>query len=648
MTEDAIPTDDTQPAPPATPVEPPAAEAAPEPGPLAKAQPADAPAAASDSGAVDTGRRIDPSRLQVRGPKGGAQKTRMRDKGQRPPRPVAEGEADAAAAAAPAEGDGEQQKKRRRRRPKRRVVEKDELYEKREPAVRGDDAMPKGMPPRVKHIPVDDTGGKSFAELLAETDAPERQQLGVGDRVEGEVVMVGSDSVFVALGPGLEATLGLAEVMDEEGRPTVSAGDTVQAYVTSLRGGTVVLSKTLGRHGFDPAMLEEAKQSGLPVEGQVTGHNKGGLEVSLLGARGFCPLGQADLGYVEDPAAMVGKTYAFLVTEVKSNGKEIVLSRKALLLKEREEKRQLTLESLRVGDRREGVISRVQPFGAFVDLGGVDGLIPVSELSFGRIDDPSSVVHVGQRVNVEVLKIEPDPKRTHKDGTPELRIGLSLKHALTDPFDQHEDELREGRNLTGRVVRLKPFGAFVELLSPGSGLEGLVHISEITDRRIGTPGEVLSEGDEVTVRVLNVDRAQRRIGLSIKDAELPELMPGETPSAAAQRAGWRRGASVTGMVDRIERYGVFVNVEGLGSALLPASESGVPRGQDLGKALPLGTELELLVIDVDERGRAKVSLTAREREDERALVKSYASDTTSSGGGGLGTFGDLLKAKLNK
>jgi small subunit ribosomal protein S1 len=647
MTEDATPTDGADQAAPQDPAAPAAEASTPPPAEHAASERPPAPAApaeASDTGAVDTGRRIDPSTLSVRPPKGGKNKTRLRARGDKPNRPASEGDAPAdAAQGAPDAGDGEQKKKRRRRRPKRRVVEKDELYEKREAKGRGEDAMPKGMPPRVKHTPIDDSGGKSFAELLAETDAPERQRVSVGDRVEGEVVMVGSDSLFVALGPGLEATMGLAEVMDDDGNVTVAAGDTVQAYVTSLRGGTVVLSKTLGRHGFDPAVLEEAKASGLPVEGQVTGHNKGGLEVSLLGARGFCPLGQADLGYVEDPAAMVGKTYTFVVTEVKGNGKEIVLSRKALLLKEREEKRQQTLESLQVGDRREGVVSRVQPFGAFIDLGGVDGLIPVSELSFGRIDDPASVVQVGQRVTVEVLKIEPDPKRSG-----ELRIGLSLKHALQDPFDQFEDELREGRNLTGRVTRLKPFGAFVELLAAGSGLEGLVHISEITDRRIGTPGEVLSEGDEVTVRVLNVDRAQRRIGLSIKDAALPELLPGESASDAAQRAGWRRGAKVTGMVDRIERYGVFVNVEGLGGALLPASESGVPRGQDLGKALPLGTELELLVIDVDDRGRAKVSRTAREREEERALVKSYASDNKASGGGGLGTFGDLLKAKLNK
>jgi len=216
-------------------------------------------------------------------------------------------------------------------------------------------------------------------------------------------------------------------------------------------------------------------------------------------------------------------------------------------------------------------------------------------------------------------------------------------------------QLSPGAQLVGRVSRLEAFGAFVELFP---GVEGLVHVSELTDRRVRHPEDVLKPDEHVQVRVKDVDLARRRISLSMRDAtgDAPAT-EAEAPVKAPKR-GLARGTRVIGVVDRIERYGVFVNLfadgadpassEQLGTALMPAVETGTPRGADLGKAFPLGSQVSALVTDIDDRGRLKVSKTAREQADERALVDQYKQDKGGIGKAGLGTFGDLLKARIGK
>jgi small subunit ribosomal protein S1 len=490
-----------------------------------------------------------------------------------------------------------------------------------------------------------------FAAMLAETGPIDRVDVRVGDKVRATCVHIGSETVFFQLSRTQEAQVNLAELLDDEGTLKIALGDEIDAFVVGLSEG-IQLSTKLGKDQIDVGMLEQARVAQMPVQGTVSGVNKGGLEVTLAGAaRGFCPIGQADINFVDDPQSLMGKTLSFLVRDVKENGRNIVLSRKALLEKERKEQAQKLLATLAVGQQVKGTVTRIQPFGAFADLGGIDGLIPISELGWGHVKDPGEVLKVGDQVTVEVRRIEPDEKRKGQ-----LRISLSLKAAQPDPFLAHLDALHPGAMLVGTVKKLETFGAFIELWP---GVQGLAHISEIADRRIGHPRDVLNVDEEVQVRVLDADPGTRRISLSLKEAPaaLDEPGPGEERADRASRAdrprGPRigRGTQVEGVVDRIERYGVFLKldpVDGkeLGSAFLPASETGTPRGSDLGKALPLGTRLQVLVIEVDDRGRLKVSKTAREQAEERALVEQYKSD--KKGGGGLGTLGDLLKQKLGK
>ena len=504
-----------------------------------------------------------------------------------------------------------------------------------------------GMAPIV--VKRDDDVG-DFASMFEEAGGVDHRSVRIGDKIRAKVVHIGSDSVFFEVSKTQQAHSPRGEFLDDKtGELTIDVGDSVDAFVIGMQDG-LVISPKLGRDQIDVGMLEEAKASSIPVDGTITGVNKGGFEISLGGStRGFCPTGQIDINFIEDPASLVGKTFSFLVREVKEKGRNVVLSRRSLLEKERVEKSKKLLETLAIGSVIDGVVTRIQPFGAFVDLGGIDGLVPVSELSHGRVASPGDVVQVGEHVRVEVTRMEDDPKRPGQ-----LRIALSMKAMQTDPLVARMGDLHPGAEFVGRVVRLETFGAFIELFD---GIEGLVHISEISDRRIRHPEDVLKEDERVQVRVKDVDLARRRVSLSMRDASNDtveaDAVESGAPRAAKPRLG--RGTKVIGVVDRIERYGVFLNLfaedsngegEQLGSALMPAVETGTPRGSDLGKAFPIGTKVPVLVIDVDDRGRIRASKTGREQAEERAVVDQYKTDKGAGGKAGLGTFADLLKAKL--
>jgi small subunit ribosomal protein S1 len=646
----------------------------------------------STSGAVDTGRRIDPALLArgapslrrggraappeeaIRAPDG-AEATPPGIRVVTPQRrgPVLDAAAIAARAAtseAPAEGEAPAAERPRRddRGPRRdggapggRGGERGPGGGGGRPGGRRDDrgrGAPEKKEARVESGPRIDYSGMApivvqrdedigdFAAMFEATGKVENKRFRIGDRVKATVVHVGSDSVFFEISRTQQAHAARGDFLDDKsGEITVKVGDVVDAFVTELQNG-VVLSSKLGRDQIDVTMLQEAKSAGIPVDGTITGVNKGGFEVELGGnSRGFCPTGQIDVNFVEDPQSMLGKTLHFLVKEVKEGGKNVLLSRRALIEKERKEQAKKLLEKLAVGLVVDGTITRIQPFGAFVDLGGLDGLIPVSELSYGRIGSPEEVVKVGQQVTVEVLRIEEDPKRPGQQ-----RIGLSMKAHLTDPLVEHTADLAPDTQLVGRITRLEAFGAFVELFP---GVEGLVHVSEITDRRIRHPEDVLQVNEHVQVRVKEVDLDRRRVSLTMKES-MGEPVAVEAPQAARAPAKPRlgRGTRADGVVERIEKFGVFVNLfadgsggagESLGSALMPASETGTPRGSDLGKAFPIGSKVAVLVIDIDDRNRLKVSKTAREQAEERAVVDQYKTDKSGGGKAGLGTFGDLLK-----
>lgn len=361
----------------------------------------------------------------------------------------------------------------------------------------------------------EDDKGPSFAELFEQSDGARSKgsrRPRVGDIVSGRVVALSQESVFVELGAKAEGIIDRAELSDDDGELSVSIGDTVQARVADAREGHILLRTRAARGQDASAELAHAKEHGLAVEGTVSAVIKGGVEVMIGAVRAFCPISQLDSHYVEDPGAFVGRKLEFRVTQYekgRGGAPNVVISRRALLEAQAAEQAAETRAKLEVGAVVPGTVTALKDYGAFVDLGGLEGMLHISELGFERVGHPSEVLSVGQKVEVQVKSIEPatDPRRSE-------RIGLSLKALQQDPWESYTAQLREGQRLSGEVVRVENFGAFVAL---SGGIEGLVHVSELTaERRVRHAREVVSVGQQVDVCVLGVDPERRRISLSMK------------------------------------------------------------------------------------------------------------------------------------
>lgn len=358
-------------------------------------------------------------------------------------------------------------------------------------------------------------GEEDFATLLAASEATEstRGKIAIGDVVRGRVIAMGQTTAFVGIGGKGEAVIDLAEFRDPEtGEVALAVGDQLEASVVDdgSGSGAIVLKRTLGRGGHLPAELEQALAHRIPVEGVVTGENKGGFDVQVGGVRAFCPASQIDRRR-GDAAQYIGQRLCFRITKIEAGGRNVVVSRRDLLEEEAAALAAQTWERLQVGAVVQGTVTSLRDFGAFVDLGGVEGLIHVSELGHGRVGHPSEMLTVGQVVEVQVVKL--DPVAANEAPVARRQIGLSLKALAPDPWSTVKERFLPGAMVRGVVRRLEPFGAFVEI---APGLDGLVHVSKLVlDRRVSHPRQVLSVGQEVEVSILGVDTEKHRISLSM-------------------------------------------------------------------------------------------------------------------------------------
>ena len=322
------------------------------------------------------------------------------------------------------------------------------------------------------------------------------------------ITTIGKDAVFVDVGGKSEGVLGRDQVVNDDGSLRVKVGDTVEARVSDDRGGTLQLRIKLGRGPEARSELVQAMELGIPVEGKVTGAIKGGLEVEVAGVRGFCPASQANARFVADLTTMIGQVLEFRITQYERGN--LVLSRRALLEEENAKKAAELRGRLEVGAILPGKVVGFIPAGAFVDLGGIEGMIHVSQLGYGRVDKPEDVLTLGQDVQVQVLKVEP------AEAGKKPRIGLSLKTLQADPWAEATRDLPVGGRMTGQITRLTDFGAFVQV---APGVEGLVHISELgAGKRINHPKEVVAVGQQVEVTILSLDLEKHRLSLSIEGA----------------------------------------------------------------------------------------------------------------------------------
>ncbi len=364
-------------------------------------------------------------------------------------------------------------------------------------------------PPSPPSSSSDESEGGEFARLLATDAARQKAPPKRGEEVTGTLVQIGEVDSFVDCGGRNELPIATAELRQEDGSLKYQVGDTIKARVQKS-GDDFRLTIGLKLRGQDFAVLQRAHADHAPVEGTVRRTNKGGFTVDLAGFRAFCPYSQIDLHRVDDPDSFVGRKFTFRIIELAESGRNIVISRRVLLQEERETLAVQTRQNLTLGDVLEGTVTRLAPFGAFVDIGGLEGLVHISQISHERVQDTASVLQVGQRVKVKVLEIQ-----NLGEGRRE-RISLSMKALTTDPWPETAKNLQVGGEVTGHVTRLTDFGAFVELQP---GVEGLIHISELARRRILHPREVVAEGEEVPVRILDVDLDRRRISLSLKQSQ---------------------------------------------------------------------------------------------------------------------------------
>lgn len=350
-----------------------------------------------------------------------------------------------------------------------------------------------------------ETEEESFADLF-ERSQKDAGRLEPGAKVEATVLQIAKDWVFLDTGRKGEGILDIKEVLDADGNVTVKVGDKVTAWFLSSRNNEMRFTTKVGAgsgQSAGNAQLEEAFAAGIPVEGVVEKEVKGGFEVKVAGSRAFCPFSQIALRRVEDTAALLGKHMSFKITEYSEKGRNIVLSHRALLEEEQQAQKEALKETLKVGDRVKGTVTSLRDFGAFVSIGAVEGLLPVSEVAWARVNHVSDVLSVGQEVEVVIKGIDWDKNR----------ISFSLKDTLADPWEEAAGAFPEGSYQNGKVARLTPFGAFVTL---AAGVDGLIHISKLgAGKRIQHPREVLAEGQEVEVKVESVDREAKKISLSL-------------------------------------------------------------------------------------------------------------------------------------
>jgi small subunit ribosomal protein S1 len=448
-----------------------------------------------------------------------------------------------------------------------------------------------------------------------------------GQTIQGTIVAFGHDVAFVDVGGKGEAVVELDELKNEDGVLEVAVGDRIHAVVVSASGG-LTLSRKLARGAATDRQLMEAFHAHLPVEGKVEREVKGGYDVRIGRQRAFCPMSQIDIARTIDRAGHIGRVYSFRITDYREGGRNIVVSRRALLEQERQARADEVRRSIVPGAVLKGRVVSVREYGAFVDLGGgIQGLLHVSDMEWSRVSDAAQAVAVGDEITVKVLRVD---EATQK-------IALGVKQLSEDPWLMVPGTFEVGQVRTGRVTRIAEFGAFVEL---APGIEGLAHASMFPPT--GTPrgwAKSVPVGMTAPFEILSIDPEARRIGV----APVPEGSTRESEAVASSNEVVP-GARVTGKVERLENFGVFLFLAPGRTGLMPLSETGVAREGDVAKAFPIGSDVEVVVLEVDPSGRRiRVSRKAVRDAQEADELREYHERAEAAPAEGFGSLADKLR-----
>ncbi|MGQ9859807.1 MAG: 30S ribosomal protein S1 [Thermodesulfobacteriota bacterium] len=422
-------------------------------------------------------------------------------------------------------------------------------------------------------------------------------QLQEGDLVQGRVVHVGKEHVMVDVGYKCEGQIPIQEFQGEDGAITVKEGDMIEVLLESRddEEGEIILSKSKADKIKIWEEVRRAYEGGGWVEGRVVGRVRGGLSVDI-GVLAFLPGSQVDIRPVRNLERFIGQTHRFKVLKYNRRRSNIVLSRRALLEEERALLREKTLSTLQEGMLVKGVVKNITEYGAFVDLGGVDGLLHITDMSWGRVKHPSEVVQVGQELEVKVLQFDKEKEK----------VSLGLKQTTQDPWISVEERYPVGSRHVGRVASVTDYGAFVEM---EKGVEGLVHVSEMSwTKRLRHPSKVVSVGDEVEVVVLGVDPGRRRISLGMK-----QLKPNPWVTVAEK---YPVGTILQGRIRNITEFGIFIGLdEGIDGMVHVSDISWTKRIRHPGEVFKKGQEVQAIVLHIDQENE-RFSLGIKQLEPD--------------------------------
>ncbi|HLU19098.1 MAG TPA: 30S ribosomal protein S1 [Pusillimonas sp.] len=440
------------------------------------------------------------------------------------------------------------------------------------------------------------TGGESFADLFAES--LKNQDMKSGEVISAEVVRIDHNFVVVNAGLKSEALIPVEEFLNDQGELEVEAGAFVSVAIDSLENGygDTILSRDRAKRLSAWLQLEQALESGELVNGTITGKVKGGLTVMTNGIRAFLPGSLVDLRPVKDTTPYEGKTLEFKVIKLDRKRNNVVLSRRAVLEASMGEEREKLLETLHEGAVVKGVVKNITDYGAFVDLGGIDGLLHITDMAWRRVRHPSEVLQVGQEIEAKVLKFDQEKSR----------VSLGVKQLGEDPWVGLARRYPQGTRLFGKVTNLTDYGAFVEV---EAGIEGLVHVSEMdwTNKNVD-PRKVVTLGEEVEVMVLEIDEDRRRISLGMKQCR-PN--PWEEFSI-----NFKRGDKVRGAIKSITDFGVFVGLPGGIDGLVHLSDlSWTDSGEEAVRNFKKGDEIDAVVLGID-TDKERISLGIKQLEGD--------------------------------
>jgi len=437
---------------------------------------------------------------------------------------------------------------------------------------------------------------ESFAELFEESIAS--QQIKPGSILNGKVVSVNEDVVIVNAGLKSEAVIPAEQFQNENGEVDVEVGDTVEVALDAVEDGfgETRLSREKAIRARTWTHLENAFEKGEIVNGVINGRVKGGFTVEIDNVRAFLPGSLVDVRPVRDPSYLEGKVLEFKVIKLDQRRNNVVVSRRAVVEEEYSAEREALLESLQEGHVVKGIVKNLTDYGAFVDLGGIDGLLHITDMAWKRVKHPSEIVNVGDEIDVKILKFDRERQR----------VSLGIKQLGADPWQNISRRYPPTTRIFGRVTNIADYGCFVEI---EDGVEGLVHVSEMdwTNKNVN-PSRVVQVGDEVEVMVLDIDEDRRRISLGIKQCK---------PNPWAEfAANYNRGDKVSGQIKSITDFGIFIGLEGDIDGLVHLSDiSWDETGEDMVRNYRKGQEVEAMVLAIDPE-RERISLGIKQLDQD--------------------------------